>query len=168
MVNITASYSAQSHDVFEIAIIIWYAAVGVSGSMGNSFVIAVTSSMSRLNSSHMMIIWLGCTDLITCLFLPFRYKVFYQPRTLSPSLCCVGVWSVMFLGLLNINSLGMVAIERHKAVKNINSNGFMTGKGVLSLGLVCLLTSSAFTISFIWSITNHTTSCRNLDSFDMH
>ncbi len=168
MANITASNSIQHYDGHEIAIIIWYAAVGISGLIGNSFVIAVTSSMSRRNSSHLVIIWLGCTDLITCLFLPFRYKIIHQTRTLSPSQCAVGLWIVVFLMLLNIHSLGMVAIERYKAVKNINSNKFMSGKTVLLLVLLCLLTSSVFTISYIKCINYRATSCNNFDSFDIH
>ncbi len=170
MANFTASNTTQFHGAFEIAIIVWYTAIGICGFIGNTFVIAVTSSRSRLNSSHLMIIWLGCTDLINCLSLPLRYKIFYQAMTVSPSLCAVGSCVLIFLLFLNITSLGMVAIERYKVVQNINRNEHLSGKTVRILVVLCILTSAIFTIPFIWYVMSDDMyiGCGKLDSLDVN
>ncbi len=168
MANTTAANATlQLHDEFETAIVIWYAAVGICGLIGNCFVIAVTSSRSHLNSSHLMIIWLGCTDLICCLSLPIRYKLYYQTMTGSPALCAVGRWIVVFLIFLSINSLATVAIERYKAVQNINRDEQLSKKTVRALVVLCVLTSVVFTIPFIWFLNSNTTSCSKLDKNDI-
>ena len=130
MENIKASNSTQLYDGHETFTIIWYAVVGICGFIGNSFVIAVMFSRSHLNSSHLMIIWLGCTDLISCFSLPLRYKILHQTMYVSPLLCNIGGCIVVFLSYLNIGSLGTVAIERYKAVQNINRNQHLSGKTV--------------------------------------
>ncbi len=168
MVNVTASNSTPFRDEFGVVIIVWYAAVGICGLIGNSFVIAVILSRYRLNSSHLMIIWLGCTDLISCLFLPLRYKMFRQTMTVSPSLCAVGRCIVVFLTFLNINSLGIVAIERHKAVQDINRNRHLSGKTVRALVVLCILTSAIFTIPGIWFVINDSVRCSNLDNLNIY
>ena len=164
----TASNSTQLHDKFEMVIILWYTAVGICGLIGNCFVIAVITSRCRQNSSYLMIIWLGCTDLISCLILPLRYKIFHQVMTLSPSLCGVGQCIVIFLSYLNINSLGMVAIERHKAVRNINRNEHLSCRTVRALVVLCILTSVVFTIPTIWFVMNDSTRCSKLESLNIY
>ncbi len=167
MANITSN-STQLHDDFEMLIVIWYAAVGISGVIGNSFIIAVMLSRSRLNSSHLMITWLGCTDLISCLCLPLRFKTFYQVKMVSPSLCALGRCIVVFLSFLSLNSLGTVAIERHNAVQNINKNKHLSSKTVRALVVICIMTSVIFTIPFILYVVNDSTLCRELDSLNVN
>ncbi len=150
---------------------IWFATVGITGFMGNGFVIAVTSMASRLNSSHLMIIWLGCTDLISCLLLPLRYKLIYQTTTVSPTLCIVGRSLIMFTFKLNIQSLVMVAIERYKAVQNINRCKQKRCKFVLSLIFLSISLSAIFSIPpiIIWvKLYNNNVECRNFDSADAY
>ncbi len=166
MENVTTSNSTKLHDEFE-TVIIWYAAIGICGLIGNSFVIAVTSSRSRLNSSHLMIIWLGCTDLISCLALPLRFIAFYKAMMVSPSLCAVGRCFVVFLVFLNTNSRAAVAIERYKAVQKINRNEHLSDKTVRALIVLCILSSAIFTIPFIWFVMNDSTLCNKLDSLSI-
>ncbi len=168
MANFTAFNSTKLQDEFEIVIIIWYAAIGICGTIGNTFVIAVISSRSHLNSSHLMIIWLGCTDLINCLALPLRYKMFHQATMVSPRVCDMIRFIVIFLYFLNITSLGMVAIERYKAVQNINKNVHLSGKTVGAMVGLCILASAIFTIPIICFFMNDSISCNKLDGLNIY
>ncbi len=169
MSNITAYNPTQLEEFEEIGTIIWYAVVGICGLIGNTFVIAVTWTRSRLNSSHLVIIWLGCTDMIGCLYLPIRYIVFYQNMTVSHTWCHVGFWMIPFVFFLNVNSLGMVAIERHKAVQNVNNSEHFSGKTVLALAVLCVLASFLYTTPIIWFLVADKTRCSDLDSsLDIH
>ncbi len=162
MSNITADNSGQPGDFEEIATIIWYSVVGIGGLIGNAFVIAVTSARSRLNSSHMVIIWLACTDIIGCLTVPIRYRLFYQNT--SQTWCHVGFWTVPFVFFLSINSLGMVAIERYKSVQNLGRNEHLSGKAVLTLSVLCIVVSFLYTFPIVWFLMVVETSCSNLYS----
>ena len=165
MSNVTADDNSGQPGEFEaIGIIIWHTVVGICGLIGNSFVIGVTSTISRLNSSHLVIIWLACTDMIGCLTVPIRYILFYQRLTASQTWRRVGFWTVPFVFFLNINSLGMVAIERHRAVQNVGRNEHQSGKTVLALSVLSVVVSFLYTIPIVWFLMVVETNCCNLNS----
>ncbi len=153
LANLTDFNSTQGqNNTSHLMAIIWFTAIGISGLTGNVFVIAVTSSRSHLKSTHMVIIWLGCIDLIGCLILPLRYKTIYQTE-MSPTVCVVIQFVTIFVHHLNIFTLVMVAIERHKTVKNVsNSRNTNDKKDVIELILGCIFVAVIIAISFVMMV----------------
>ena len=120
----------------------WYTIVGIIGLLGNALTLIVTwCSKSKLKSVHIGILWLAIVDLLGCVALPIRYFYFFDVRKLSPIMCKVFLKINLFLRLLPFYSLVPVAIERFKAVKNMNNTGHMCNKTIFLMIALCLLCS---------------------------
>ncbi len=76
--------------------------------------------------------------------------MFHQVTSeMSTTMFYAGSSLLHFMIYLNIYSLGLVAFERYKAVKIINSNEHLRAKTVLQMILSCILASVIFTIPFV-------------------
>ena len=138
-----ASLLTQSpDDVYVVVVRYWYAIVGIIGLSGNALTLIVTwCSKPKLKTVHIGILWLAIVDLLGCVALPIRYFYFFDVRKLSPTMCKVSIKIIFFLRLLSFYSLVPIAIERFKAVKNINNTGHMRNKTIFRMIALCLLSS---------------------------
>ena len=129
-------------DVYKVVVRYWYTFVGIIGLIGNALTLVVTCCRkSKLKAIHIGMLWLATVDLLGCAALPIRYFYFFDARKLSPTMYTVSPKIIFFLRLLSFYSLVPIAIERFKAIKNMNNTDYMRNKTIFLMIVVCLLSS---------------------------
>ena len=154
-----------------IGIIICYVSVGIVGLLGNTLTLIVSCNSSKRKTAQMIVFMLGVVDLVGCLALPLRYLIQYNPGILSPFLCSSLPSIVIFCSHISILSLLVTAVERYKAVQNVNSN---TNNSVYKLFALCVVISVVVAVLFRYFVkldiyyTDGTFYCKPFSLMDIH
>ena len=100
--------------------ITWYLLVGLTGVLGNTFVLVVFFQAKRLRTAKLVVSWLAFVDLFGCLTIPFRYLILFEADKLLQPLCIAIPPILHFSGFLTLFALVVAAIERYRAVRFVN------------------------------------------------
>ena len=121
VINTTfSSNEIQLENELQAVYITWYILTGLTGVLGNTFVLVVFYHAKRLQTVKLVVAWLAFVDLFGCLTIPFRYLILFEADKLLKPLCIAIPPILHFSAFLTLFSLVVAAIERYRAVRFVN------------------------------------------------
>ena len=129
-----------------IAAIIWHVSVAMVGLPGNIMILLVYGSSTKMTSSQICLYTIAIADLLGCLNLPIRYQFFQNHFVFLNPWCKIGESTTIFVTHLELSLLSLAAVERYRAVQNINNNRHTSRVNIFVMVSLCILIAITFSV----------------------